>query len=134
MKIIKGGTSMKNTKNVKGKKKKGFTLIELIVVIAILGILAAVIVPKVSGYQHSAMDSSVKANVRTLDSAVAAWQASDSANAGKVPTGGISDLVTAGFLQKVPSGPGSAAYSVDADGGKCTTPAYTGGWEGHTGD
>jgi len=36
------------------RKKKGFTLIELIVVIAIMGILAAIIIPKFSGFQDKA--------------------------------------------------------------------------------
>ena len=39
---------------MKKKKKKGFTLIELIVVIAILGILAAIAVPRFSGFTNKA--------------------------------------------------------------------------------
>ncbi|HEX3026626.1 MAG TPA: type II secretion system protein [Clostridia bacterium] len=61
-----------------GKDKKGFTLIELLVVIAILGILAAILIPTVSGYINSARDSVATADARTVYSAVSAYTAAHS--------------------------------------------------------
>lgn len=52
------------------QKKKGFTLIELMAVIAIIAILAAVLVPTVSGYIDRSKKTALIAEIRSAVNAV----------------------------------------------------------------
>ena len=54
----------------KARKFRGFTLVELIVVITILAILATIGFLALSGYSQDAKDSAIKANVRSVQTAI----------------------------------------------------------------
>ena len=67
--------------------KKGFTLIEMIVVIAIIGVLAAILVPSLSGYVNSAKATKSSANARTFYTAAQAAVTSLETSSSPVGTG-----------------------------------------------
>ena len=56
----------------KRKKDGGFTLIELMIVIAVIGILAVVMVPKMSGVKDSAKSTGVITNAKSIEAYVVA--------------------------------------------------------------
>lgn len=60
---------------LKNKKKKGFTLIELIVVIAILGILAAVLIPRFSGFTDKAKSTQALTYAKQIATAIDSYAA-----------------------------------------------------------
>lgn len=77
--------------------RKGFTLVELLVVIAIIGILAAIAVPKFTDASASARGAKVVADLRTIDSASAIYNAQNGSYTD------IAGLVTANLLASAPT-------------------------------
>lgn len=105
----------------KFSKTKGFTLIELLAVIAIIGILAAVVMPNLSGTKELARDSERISEVSEIALAVEMYYnqcrqypstLTTTANNGSCPSG-----VTLGsFLSSIPVPPTGGSYDYASNG------------------
>lgn len=92
------------------KNQKGFTLVELMVVIAILGILAALVLPKLSGSNDVAKNGRLVADLRTVDSALNMYFSQNHTYVGTT----IAGLKTAGYLNSEPKDAKDTALSLTA--------------------
>jgi prepilin-type N-terminal cleavage/methylation domain-containing protein len=124
-----------------GGDEVGFTLIELLIVIVVLGILAAVVVFALVGVGGTSVQAACNSDAKTVDTAVAAWQAQNSGtllviNGGNTAAtnGGQSQLVPT-YLKSWPSGnlghyvisyTGGSAGQVQVGQGVAATPSATG--------
>ncbi len=93
--------------------EEGFTLIELLIVIVVLGILAAVTVFALSGVTGTSLTAACNADAKSVSVAQEAFRAqSASTYAGATTTtGGVTQLVAAGYLRSAPGNTGK--YKID---------------------
>jgi len=99
----------------------GFTLIEIMVVVVILGILAAIIIPKLSGRPEQARRTKATMDIKSIETALSLYQMDNGfypsteqglealvqkPTVGKIP----SDYQEDGYLKKAPLDPWKNPY------------------------
>lgn len=62
----------------KGKRRKGFTLVEVLVVVVILGLLAALVAPKVVGQGEEAKRTAASVQIREIEQALEMYRLDNS--------------------------------------------------------
>lgn len=92
-------------------KKQGFTLVEVILVIIIVGILAAIVIPRITYTSNEAKKSACDANVAALNAQIELYHVRDAS--GNWPAD-LDALVTADYIDAVPVCPFSTAYVYSA--------------------
>lgn len=103
------------TKQRRGAKKNGFTLLEMLIVVSIILILSAVAMPRFTSASKQAKIAKIQADLHTISNAAALYEIDN----GAYPTS-VADLVGDGgkkaYLQGTPKQPDGAEYTMEANG------------------
>ncbi|MCG8450753.1 MAG: prepilin-type N-terminal cleavage/methylation domain-containing protein [Pirellulales bacterium] len=96
-------------------KKKGFSLLELLAVVTILGIIAAIIVPRVTVSSDSAKAKVQSHQIATLNAAIERYYIDNNS----WPTA-LSDLVTNYVPDGIPTPPQGGSYGLNTTTNRVT--------------
>jgi len=98
----------------KSRKNRGFSLLELLAVVTILGIIAAVVIPRISVSAGAAKASANAQNISEINSAVERWYF----DKGSYPKSDLSDIGadTSFFPDGIPANPLASATTYELDG------------------
>ena len=113
---------IQSRRNDEETTEKGFTLIELLIVIVVLGILAAIVIFSLSGVTSNSAVAACNSDAKTVETAVAAYNAQNSTPLGALSTSGVasdgSKPLTSGsptYLHSWPSAGQGASYAISYD-------------------
>jgi prepilin-type N-terminal cleavage/methylation domain-containing protein len=95
------------------RNTKGFTLVELMVVVAIIGVLTAIAIPVYNAVTDRAEKAAIKANLRTIDSALMQYYTYYTLEGGTDPV--IIDDIVPAYIQ---AWPGSEYFIGSTQDGK----------------
>ena len=91
-------------KGAKGRRQRGFTLIELIVVMAIVALLASIAAPRYFNSLHKSKETALLASLATMRDAIDQY----AADKGRYPES-LQELAEARYIRDVPEDPLTAS-------------------------
>lgn len=96
--------------------KKAFTLVEMLIVIVIIGILAAALIPRLTGIQSRARDVARTADLQQLSTALATWNLDNGIYIASGTAGSLSTWLNTGPLVEsfALTGRSNPAFAVQA--------------------